>query len=120
MRSACVSDTAAPVAAVPRTAAQPYVAEDEPAQTPMVLALELGRLGDDSVQDDPRQRRLGDSERVFGPAHPSSRLGSYTGNGLGSYTGRGLGSYTGSGLGGASSFGTGNATGGQSDDQRSR
>jgi hypothetical protein len=88
---------------------------------PTVIALEIGRLGDDT-RGDPRARRLGDSERVFGPIHPSSRshLGSYTGNGLGSYTGGGLGSYTGSGLGGTTTMGTGNASGGRIADDRVR
>ena len=89
---------------------------------PTVLALEIGRLGDDS-RGDPRRRRLGgDSERVFGPVHPSSRprLGNYTGSGLGSYTGRGLGSYTGSGLGGTTTMGTGSINGGPNASDRIR
>jgi hypothetical protein len=75
------------------------------ATEPLVLALELGRLGDDNAPPPGKFERGGNTNRVFGPVHPSSRYGTFTGRGTGAYTGRGTGSYTGGGLGRIETFG---------------
>ena len=81
--------------------AAPHAAPDEP----LVLALEIGRLGDDNAPPPGKFERGGNTNRVFGPVHPSSRYGTFTGRGIGAYTGQGTGSYTGGGLGRIETFG---------------
>ena len=72
---------------------------------PTVLALELGRLGDDTGPGPSALERRGTSQRTFGPVHPSAPVGRYTGRNLGAYQGKGTGSYTGGGLGRIETFG---------------